>query len=107
MWLIFRAGLPGALDDDLVHLAAIEPESVPLRADIDDHFRLTGIGFAHLTAADGAFPLLLARPDLGQRQQLGQGQIARLASQRLQQQLELAGVKPGDKVRCGNLEWEW
>ena len=21
--------------------------------------------------------------------------------------LEKAGVKPGDKVRCGNLEWEW
>ena len=23
------------------------------------------------------------------------------------QALEKAGVKPGDKVRCGNLEWEW
>jgi len=21
--------------------------------------------------------------------------------------LERAGVKPGDRVRCGNLEWEW
>jgi GTP-binding protein len=21
--------------------------------------------------------------------------------------LEKAGIKPGDKVRCGNLEWEW
>ena len=21
--------------------------------------------------------------------------------------LEKAGVKPGDRVRCGNLEWEW
>jgi len=21
--------------------------------------------------------------------------------------LEKAGVKPGDKVRCGNLEWDW
>ena len=21
--------------------------------------------------------------------------------------LERAGVKPGDKVRCGNFEWEW
>jgi len=21
--------------------------------------------------------------------------------------LEKAGIKPGDKVRCGSLEWEW
>jgi Obg family GTPase CgtA-like protein len=21
--------------------------------------------------------------------------------------LEKAGIKPGDKIRCGNIEWEW
>ncbi len=31
-------------------------------------------------------------------------QLARLGVSRA---LEKAGVKPGDRVRCGNLEWEW
>ena len=31
-------------------------------------------------------------------------QLTRLGVRRA---LEKAGVKPGDKVRCGNLEWEW
>jgi GTP-binding protein len=31
-------------------------------------------------------------------------QLARLG---VTKALERAGVKPGDKVRCGNLEWEW
>jgi len=35
--------------------------------------------------------------------QLG-GQLARLG---VSKALEKAGVKPGDKVRCGKLEWEW
>jgi GTP-binding protein len=35
--------------------------------------------------------------------QLG-GQLVRLGVRRA---LEKAGVKPGDKVRCGKLEWEW
>ena len=25
----------------------------------------------------------------------------------LKKALEKAGVKPGDRIRCGNLEWEW
>ncbi len=33
-----------------------------------------------------------------------QGQLVRLGVSRA---LERAGVKPGDKVRCGNFEWEW
>ncbi|MFC2021812.1 Obg family GTPase CgtA, partial [Chloroflexota bacterium] len=33
-----------------------------------------------------------------------QRQIARLG---VSKALEKAGVKPGDKVRCGNFEWEW
>jgi GTP-binding protein len=35
--------------------------------------------------------------------QLG-GQLARLG---IKKALEKAGVKPGDKVRCGKLQWEW
>ncbi|GAH55912.1 unnamed protein product, partial [marine sediment metagenome] len=31
-------------------------------------------------------------------------QFARLG---VSKALEKAGVKPGDKIRCGNLEWEW
>jgi Obg family GTPase CgtA-like protein len=31
-------------------------------------------------------------------------QLARLEVVRA---LEKAGVKPGDRVHCGNLEWEW
>jgi len=30
-----------------------------------------------------------------------------LARQGVSKALEKAGVKPGDRVRCGNLEWEW
>ena len=31
----------------------------------------------------------------------------RLASQGVIRTLRKAGIKPGDKVRCGNIEWEW
>ena len=31
-------------------------------------------------------------------------QLARMG---VNKALEKAGVKPGDRVRCGNLEWEW
>jgi GTP-binding protein len=37
------------------------------------------------------------------RRQL-QRQLGRL---KINRALEVAGVKPGDKVRCGNYEWEW
>ena len=33
-----------------------------------------------------------------------QSQLARLGANKI---LERAGVKPGDKVRCGDFEWEW
>ena len=33
-----------------------------------------------------------------------QNRLARLGGSKA---LEKAGVKPGDKVRCGNFEWEW
>ena len=37
-----------------------------------------------------------------------QGQLGRqLARMGVTKALEKAGVKPGDKVRCGKLEWEW
>ena len=32
------------------------------------------------------------------------GQLARLG---VDKALGKAGVRPGDKVRCGNLEWDW
>ncbi|GAH87405.1 unnamed protein product, partial [marine sediment metagenome] len=31
-------------------------------------------------------------------------QLARLG---VSKALERAGIKPGDRVRCGNLEWDW
>jgi len=31
----------------------------------------------------------------------------RLARLGVSKSLEKAGIKPGDKVRCGELEWEW
>jgi len=49
---------------------------------------------------------IVARVDMTNpevRRQL-QRQLARLG---VSKALEKAGVKPGDKVRCGNFEWEW
>ncbi len=49
---------------------------------------------------------IVARTDMSSpevRWQLDK-QLTRLGVRRA---LEKAGVKPGDKVRCGNLEWEW
>jgi len=49
---------------------------------------------------------IVARTDvtsLGVRWQLKK-QLARLG---VSKALERAGVKPGDRVRCGNLEWDW
>jgi GTP-binding protein len=43
----------------------------------------------------------MTSPDV--RQQL-QRQLAKLG---VNQALERAGAKPGDRVRCGNCEWEW
>ncbi len=33
--------------------------------------------------------------------------LRQLTRPKVSRALEKAGVKPGDKVRCGNLEWEW
>jgi len=49
---------------------------------------------------------IVARTDVASRgahQQL-KGQLGKLG---ISKALEKAGVKPGDKVRCGNLEWDW
>jgi len=49
---------------------------------------------------------IMARMDitsLSGRQQLKR-QLTRLG---VSQSLEKAGIKPGDRVRCGDLEWEW
>jgi GTP-binding protein len=49
---------------------------------------------------------IVAKADVSNPEVCGQirRQFARLGVNRA---LEKAGVKPGDKVRCGNLEWEW
>jgi len=49
---------------------------------------------------------IVARTDKPSPEVLGQirRQLTRLG---VSKTLEKAGVKPGDKVRCGNLEWEW
>jgi len=49
---------------------------------------------------------IVARADetsLGVHQQLRR----QLARRGVSKALEKAGIKPGDRVRCGNLEWEW
>ncbi len=49
---------------------------------------------------------IIARVDMSNpeiRQQVNR-QVVRL---RLGKALEKAGVRPGDKIRCGNFEWEW
>ena len=40
-------------------------------------------------------------------QELRQQLKRRLARYGVIKELEKAGIKPGDKVRCGTLEWEW
>jgi len=49
---------------------------------------------------------IITRTEMGGPEMRGQldRQVARSGVKRA---LEKAGVKPGDKVRCGNLEWEW
>jgi len=49
---------------------------------------------------------IVARADVSNTEVCGQ--IRRqLTRQGISKALEKAGVKPGDKVRCGDLEWEW
>ena len=49
---------------------------------------------------------ILARVDMSRPQVRRQvdHQLARLG---VRQALERAGIKPGDRVRCGDTEWEW
>lgn len=61
-----------------------------------DIFVVDAPDLARLTAGTGATSAEL-------RGQLKK-QLSRLG---LHKTLEKAGIKPGDKVRCGNLEWEW
>lgn len=53
-----------------------------------------------------ALERIVARVDMSSAQVRGQldGQLTRLGVRRA---LDKAGVKPGDRVRCGDLEWEW
>ncbi len=46
---------------------------------------------------------IVARTEVTSPRELS-GQLVRLGVARA---LERAGIKPGDRVRCGNLEWEW
>jgi GTP-binding protein len=59
-------------------------------------FVLTAPGLERMMAGDG-----MSASEM--RWQL-KGHLARLGVNRA---LKKAGVKPGDRVRCGNLEWEW
>ena len=49
---------------------------------------------------------IMARMDVSNRQvhQQLKRQLSRLG---VSKNLEKAGIKPGDRVRCGDLEWEW
>ncbi|MBI2287709.1 MAG: GTPase ObgE [Chloroflexi bacterium] len=49
---------------------------------------------------------IVDRVDMANPEVLGQFR-AQLNKLRITQALEKAGIKPGDKVRCGNFEWEW
>jgi GTP-binding protein len=53
-----------------------------------------------------ALERIIARPDEAGSQLPGElrQQLARLG---VTKALEKAGIKPGDRVRCGNFEWEW
>ncbi len=53
-----------------------------------------------------ALERIVARVDMSSAQVRGQldRQLTRLGVRRA---LDKAGVKPGDRVRCGDLEWEW
>jgi GTP-binding protein len=61
-----------------------------------DTFVVAAPGLERLVASQG-----VSRAEL--HRQL-KGRLSRLGVSRA---LEKAGVRPGDKVRCGNLEWEW
>jgi GTP-binding protein len=61
-----------------------------------DVFVLSVPGLERLVVGGGVGPAEL-------RWQL-KSQLARLGASKA---LEKAGVKPGDKIRCGELEWEW
>ncbi|MBI3040950.1 MAG: GTPase ObgE [Chloroflexi bacterium] len=53
-----------------------------------------------------ALERIIARVDITNPEVRRQVQ-RQLARPGVRQALERAGVKPGDKVRCGNFEWEW
>jgi Obg family GTPase CgtA-like protein len=61
-----------------------------------DEFVLSVPGLDRMVAGVGVTPAEL-------RWQLS-GQLDRLG---VNKALEKAGIKAGDKVRCGDLEWEW
>ena len=62
-------------------------------------------GDAFIVVAPG-LERIFARTDVTNSEVLHQlrGQLIRLG---VSKALEKAGIKPGDRVRCGNLEWEW
>jgi GTP-binding protein len=49
---------------------------------------------------------LMTKSDTSSFQVRGQ-LMKRLSRRGITRALEKAGIKPGDKVRCGSLEWEW
>jgi len=49
---------------------------------------------------------IMGRMDVSSRQ-VHQQLKRQLTSLGVSKSLEKAGIKPGDRVRCGDLEWEW
>ena len=70
-----------------------------------DKVRVSREGDTFVVAAPG-LERIIARTDMSSPEMRGQlnRQLSRSGVRRA---LEKAGVAPGDKVRCGGLEWEW
>lgn len=74
-----------------------QPRSAGIRVSkVGEEFVLSVPGLERMVAGAGVSPGEL-------RWQLD-GQLTRLGVKRI---LKKAGIKPGDKIRCGHLEWEW
>ncbi len=101
--------MAGALKT-LNEVAARQEKAVVRRKVFRPQPRVTGVGVtregdAYVVTAPG-LERLTTRGGVSDTE--ARWQLKRyLTRQGVSRALEKAGVKPGDKVRCGNLEWEW
>jgi hypothetical protein len=94
-----RYDIPGTgrfhLLEDLVKLSAIEPETIPERAAINNHSGLfTQPDFVHFASADRTFPPGLVDFSLPGRQQVSWGHLGPPGNQGGDQKVQFTGIKP-------------